>query len=62
MGNYFKNNIISLWTSPCSKMGLQYQMNLPYFTEVQWDIYDLPFVRSKGYHYQASHLDIMRQS
>ena len=32
-----------------SKMGLQYQRILPYSTQVQWDISDLPFVRNKDY-------------
>ena len=30
------------------KTELQYQKNLPYLTEVQWDISDLPFVQNKG--------------
>ena len=30
-----------------SKTGLQYQKNLPYITEVQWDISDLPFLQNK---------------
>ena len=33
------------------KIGLQYQRNLPYLTEVQLDISDLPFVRNKDYQY-----------
>ena len=33
------------------KMGLQYQRNLHYLTEVQWDISDLPYIRNKD-HYQ----------
>ena len=33
-----------------SKKGLQYQLNLPYLTEVRWDISELPFVRNKDYH------------
>ena len=28
-----------------SKTERQYQKNLPYLTEVQWDISDLPFVQ-----------------
>ena len=34
-----------------SKPGLQYRRNLPYLTEVQLDIFDLPFVRNKDYKY-----------
>ena len=34
-----------------SKTELQYQKNSPYFTEVQWDISDLPFVQNKAYQY-----------
>ena len=30
-----------------SKAELQYQKNLPYLTEVLWDISDLPFVQNK---------------
>ena len=33
-----------------SKMELQYQKNSA-FTEVQWDISDLPFVQNKDYKY-----------
>ena len=38
-----------LRTIPSQKMGLQYQKNLLYLTEVKWDIYCLPFVQSKVY-------------
>ena len=41
-------------------MGLRYQRNLPYLTEVQWDKSELPFVRNKDRQYFASHLDILR--
>ena len=34
-----------------SKKGLQYLGNLPYLTEVQWDISDLPFVQNKDYQF-----------
>ena len=40
--------------------GAQYQRNLSYLTEVQWDISDLPFVRNKYYQYLISQLDILR--
>ena len=39
----------SLWTRPRPKRELQYPRNLSYLTDVQWDIYDLQFVRSKDY-------------
>ena len=42
--------------------GLQYQRNLPYLTEVQLDISDLPFVRNQDYQYYARYLDILRIS
>ena len=38
-----------LLTSSSPKTELQYQKNLPYLTEVQWDISDLPFVQNKDY-------------
>ena len=34
-----------------SKKGLQYLMNKPYLTGVQWDISDLQFVQNKDYQY-----------
>ena len=42
-----------------SKRWLQYQRSLPYSTEVQWVISDLPFVQNKVYQYQASNLDLL---
>ena len=42
------------------KNGLQSQRNLPYFTEIQEDISDLPFFRKKNHKYQAYKLDILR--
>ena len=33
------------------KMGLQYLRTLPYSTEVQWEISDLPFVQNKDNQY-----------
>ena len=33
------------------KTELQYHKNLPYLSEVQWDISDLPFVQNKDYQY-----------
>ena len=43
-----------------SKKGLQYLKDSPYSIEVQWEIADIPFVQSKDYQYQASHLDSLR--
>ena len=40
-----------LSTSSSPKTEIQYQKNSPYFTEVQWDISDLPFVQNKDYQY-----------
>ena len=34
---------------PKFKMGIQYPKNLPFLTEVQWDISDLPFVQNNDY-------------
>ena len=34
-----------------SNNGVQYQKNLPYLTEVQWYISDLPFVQNKDYQF-----------
>ena len=45
-----------------SKMGLQYQKNSSYLTELQLDISDLPFVPNKDYQYEVSHLNICRWS
>ena len=36
-----------------SNRRLQYQKNLPYSTEVQWDIFDLPFIQYKDCQYQV---------
>ena len=49
-----------LWTFGSPKGGIQYQKNLPYLTEILWDISDLPFVQNKGYQCQVSHLDILK--
>ena len=60
----FKNKIIPLifdetipvvMDKPKFKKELQYQKNLPFLAEVQWDISDLPFVQNK-----VSHLNILR--
>ena len=32
-----------------SKIGASVSKNLPYLTEVQWDLSDLPFVQNKDY-------------
>ena len=43
------SSIMDMLRCPSPKMGLQHQKNLPYLTEVQWDISDQPFVQNKEY-------------
>ena len=40
-----------IWKSKTPERGVQYQRNLSYLTDVQWDIFDLPYVRNKEYQY-----------
>ena len=45
-----------------SKKGSSLSVDMPYLTEIQWAISNLPFVQNKYYQQYANHLAILRSS